>query len=120
MESKVVKIIGEHVISIIKQYRDVEALCEKEELITPERLAAIAKERYTDRHALYTKDRFMINGLDYWSDILYAKMEMIALVGGLEGLAQVHDWLQNHPENAEYHFASRFDSMAHGLAGWIA
>lgn len=119
MEPKVVELIGEHLVPIIKQYREVQALSEGEELITPERLAAEAKEYYIDRHARYTKDRFMIDGLDYWDDILHAKLEIIALVWGLPGLQKVHDWLENHPENDKYHFARIFDVTAHGLAGWL-
>lgn len=121
MEVMPVEKIGSDIVETIKLYRGAEYLKKSQELIdtgSPQKLADAMRELFDNSKALHSKPRFEIDGTFYWMSILRAKLEIIALIFGLPGLEEMHHWLEDHPENDEYHFSARLSVAADGLAGW--
>lgn len=55
---------------------------------------------------------------EYWNDIIEAKIEVIAAIGGLDLMRQVHSALEDIEDTGYYHYPAMFDSRADGIGGW--
>ncbi len=55
------------------------------------------------------------NSLDYWINIVKAKLSVINIIGGFALAKNICDSLLNHNEESEYKLSSAFDCLADGV-----
>lgn len=70
------------------------------------------------RGGIYTEHDLEITAVEYWRDILKAKIQTISVVGGFDLMQKVCAEMEQVDGNDEYDFVSLFDASADGIGGW--
>ncbi|WP_345242473.1 hypothetical protein [Pontibacillus salipaludis] len=73
----------------------------------------------------YVQNKLNIDGVTYWENVIEAKIETINIIGGLDLMKEVHNRLEIYDEEVakleseSIHYASAFNSLAHGIGNWF-
>lgn len=65
-----------------------------------------------------SKNYIKLTREEYWGNILKAKIEVIAQIGGFEMMQDFHRYLYGYLKNDELNLYSAFDYYADGIGGW--
>ncbi|MCR8660178.1 hypothetical protein [Paenibacillus endoradicis] len=67
---------------------------------------------------MYNEYDLRMNAVDYWRNIIKAKIDVIGSIGGKSLMMEVYDILDNHEDSKVYSYNNLFHRLADGLHGW--
>jgi hypothetical protein len=70
------------------------------------------------RGGIYSAYDLDLNAVNYWADIIKAKISVIGAVGGLDLMREVQSALGKY-DDENNRFPGLFDSLADGVSGWM-
>lgn len=65
-----------------------------------------------------SKDYIKLTREEFWIEILKAKIQVIACIGGFKLMQEFHTFLYDYPGDNNLNLASAFDYYADGIGGW--
>ncbi|MEG6615404.1 hypothetical protein V6C27_03030 [Peptococcaceae bacterium 1198_IL3148] len=117
-----VEAFANELISSIKEYRKARDEANSGKIVSGidgyKKYERELEDYLKEKQNIYAGEMVNLPRSEYWKNVIKAKAEVIAAIGGCALLVDVCDQLSNHPENAVYHFASAFEVAADGLAGF--
>jgi hypothetical protein len=72
----------------------------------------------SSKSTMLQTEKVILKTYEYWNDIIYAKIETIAIVGGFDLMQRVHSALEDVKDTGNYNFPAMFDNKADGIGGW--
>ncbi|MFD1910173.1 hypothetical protein ACFTAO_51400 [Paenibacillus rhizoplanae] len=70
------------------------------------------------RGGIYTEYELNLNAVNYWADIIKAKISVIGAVGGVDLMREIQSALGKY-DDENNRFPGLFDSLADGVSGWM-